>query len=83
MSFVRAGTVAALAVLFAACDTSRSVAETGTTSSQCTQCHGYPPPPYVTTASTHPQGVTDCNACHFAARSNDCVSTQPLQLGSL
>jgi len=63
MGFVRAGAVASLAVLAAACGSSRSV-EQSAVASDCTRCHGYPPPPFATIGTYHPQGASDCHACH-------------------
>lgn len=57
MRLARAGTLAALALLVAACDTARKVEETSAIN-DCTRCHGFPP------ADPHPQGVTVCYTCH-------------------
>ena len=57
MQLARAGTVAALAVLIAACDTARKVEETSAIN-DCARCHGFPPP------APHPQNVANCSVCH-------------------
>lgn len=56
-----------LAVVFAAaalaaCSTARDVEEQGA-AARCTACHGNPPPPFVTGATTHP-AATNCTVCH-------------------
>ncbi len=57
MQLARAGTLAALAVLVAACDTARKVEETAAIN-DCARCHGFPPP------APHPQNIENCWVCH-------------------
>src|SRR5512133_412436 len=56
MRLARAGTMAALAVLIAACDTARKVEETSAVN-DCARCHGFPPP-------DPPPQSTACDVCH-------------------
>src|SRR5512141_3221410 len=56
MRLARAGPMAALAVLIAACDTARKVEEASAVN-DCARCHGFPPP------DPHPQS-TACDLCH-------------------
>jgi predicted CxxxxCH...CXXCH cytochrome family protein len=73
MQLVRAGTVAALAVLIAACDSTRPIEETAQTF-ECLRCHGYPPPTAVVPG--HPQNP-DCSLCHPTTVEADDVTLVP------
>ena len=56
--------VLAGAVLVSACGDARPISATSTTAAErCTACHGFPPPPFLTTATSHPAS-TSCYLCH-------------------
>lgn len=76
MRLVRAGTVAALAVLLAACSDSRSVEHTET-ANECGRCHGYPPPPYVTAGGSNHPNDARCSLCHPGTVEADDVTIIP------
>lgn len=62
--------VAMMMVLTAAvvtgCDSPREVRDTGRAEARgCNHCHGYPPPPSLHAAATHPAvPAASCNVCH-------------------
>jgi predicted CxxxxCH...CXXCH cytochrome family protein len=52
------------AVIGSGCDSARPVGEaSNTTAERCSGCHGFPPPPNVTTQNEHPNSVA-CSLCH-------------------
>jgi predicted CxxxxCH...CXXCH cytochrome family protein len=55
----------ALAALGVGCDSARQLPATAstTTAERCGTCHGFPPPPFVTSATSHPASVA-CSLCH-------------------
>ncbi len=62
---MRSAPLASLLVVVAlasACGTAREI-DSAQTAARCTGCHGYPPPPPGTAATSHPQS-TSCSLCH-------------------
>ena len=76
MRLARAGILAALAALAAACDTARTVEETAQTKNDCARCHGYPPPPFIAGGTSHPTS-TQCHLCHQETVAADDVTIIP------
>jgi len=74
MPSVRLGALAAVAALAVGCGSARDISTTG--SGQCTACHGYPPPPFVTGAVAH-AASTDCHACHSGTVEADNLTLVP------
>jgi predicted CxxxxCH...CXXCH cytochrome family protein len=60
-SFAAAALALAAVCIAPGCDGARTLESSG--AAQCTECHGTPPPPFVTGATTHPAS-TACNLCH-------------------
>ncbi len=81
MRLVRAGTVAALAVLIAGCSKTRAPEQPAQAANDCTRCHGYPPNPtgpfIVATTTFHPADAQDCHLCHPGTVEADNVTIVP------
>lgn len=62
MRFLRLGYLAlAVAAVVSGCDSARDLGASG--AGECNRCHGFPPPPFLTDATAHPDR-TDCSTCH-------------------